>query len=68
MWPKAALLSVSRPSGFGLQVAQCVIWALALPALFPSALLSSLCGCWETLQAGMYLNSSRRASLTLSFV
>lgn len=31
-------------------------------------LLSSLCGCWETLQAGLYLNSGRRASLTLRFV
>lgn len=40
VWPKAALLSVSWPSGLGLQVAQCVIWALALPALLPSAVFS----------------------------
>ena len=40
VWPKAALLSVSWPSGLGLQVAQCVIWALALPALLLSAAFS----------------------------
>lgn len=37
MWPKAALLSVSWPSGLILQVAQCVIRA---GALLPSAVFS----------------------------
>lgn len=40
MWPKAALLSVSWPSGLGRQVAQCVIWVSALLAWLPSAIFS----------------------------
>lgn len=58
-------LSVSWPSGLGLQVAQCIIWVSALLAWLPSAIFSLwLLG---DLQAGMYLNSSKQSSLALSF-